>query len=137
VGLVAFGSVCEVASRGELARLSFELKEFAELRDGSRLVLRADRGWSSVLRVAYDGTGAVISGATAAAGDPWRFTTRESLTKAVLACVDPEDEEQQEQWLVDRLAELGVDVDVAAVREMPYRVEFGPILEDRLRQRDG
>ena len=137
MGLVAFGSVCELASCGESARLSFELEEFAEFGDGSRLVLRADRGWSSVLHVAHGSAGAAVSGATTPAGDPWRFTTRESLTKSVLACVDPDNDEQQERWLVDRLAELGVDLDVAAVRGVPYRVEFGPILAGRLRLRDG
>ena len=137
MGLVAFGSVCELVSCEESARLSFGLEEFAEFGDGSRLVLRADRGWSSVLRVAHGSAGAMASGATTTADDPWRFTTRESLTKAVLACVDPDDDEQQEQWLVKRLAELDFDVDVAAVRGMPYRVDFGPILEGRLLQRGG
>ena len=68
--------------------------------------------------------------------DPWQFTTRRSLTERVLACVDPDDDELWWQRVVDRLAELGVDVDIARVRSAPYRVEFGPVLDAVLRQRE-
>ena len=53
----------------------------------------------------------------------------------MLARVDPDDDELWWRWLVDRLAELGFNVDVAAVRSVPYRVEFGPVLDGELRQR--
>ena len=153
VGVAAFGAVCEFTAdsttgfgcrQGKVpprARLGFRLVEFAELDDGRRLELRADRGWSSEQRIAcgpVDGTDERAPGpptAPVVVNDPWQFTTRRSLTTDVLACVDPDDDDLWWRWLVDRLAELGVNVDVAAVRSVPYRVEFGPVLDGELRQR--
>lgn len=154
VNVVAFGAVCELAAdwttgfgcpQSEAtpprARLAFRLVEFAELDDGRRLELRADRGWTSQQRVAHgpvDGTDERGSGPPNASfdvSDPWHFSTRQSLTTDVLACVDPDDDESWRRWLVVRLAELGVNVDVAAIRSVPYRVEFGPILDGQLHRR--
>ena len=155
VSVIAFGAVYELAAdwttgfgrpQGKAtpprARLSFRLVEFAELDDGRRLELRADRGMNhGEPRIAYgpvDGTDERSPGPPRIPfdlSDPWQFVTRQSLTAEVLAYVDPDDEESWWRWLVDRLAELGVDVDMAAVRSVPYRVEFGPILDGELHRR--
>lgn len=152
--VIAFGAVCELAAdwttgfgcpQGEApaprAKLAFRLVEFAELDDGRRLQLRADRGWTSAQRIAYgavDGLGEQGHGPRSApfdVSDPWRFSTRQSLITDVLACVDPDDDESWWRWLVNRLTELGVEVGVAEARSVPYRVEFGPVLDGELRRR--
>ena len=153
--VVTFGAVCELTADwttgfgchpGEAdqpqPRLAFGLVEFAELDDGRRLELRADRGWTSRQRFAYgpidetDERGPGPPSLPVDVNDPWQFRTRQSLTRSVLACVDPDDDESWWRWLIERLAELGVDdVDMAAVRSVPYRVEFGPVLDGELRRR--
>ena len=64
---------------------------------------------------------------------PWQFTTRRSLAADVLACVDPDDDEWRR--MVDRLAELVVNVDVVCGLLVSYRVDFGPVLDVELRRR--
>ena len=121
--------------------MSFGLVEFAEISDGRRLTLRADRGWGTGrVRIAYvlddtDERGPGPPTVPFDLSDPWQFETRKTLTKSVLACVDPDDDEQWYEWVVDRLGELDVVVDAASVRAAPYRVEFGPLLDSELRKR--
>ena len=121
--------------------MSFSLVEFAEISDGRRLTLRTDRGWASgPLRVAYvlDDTDEHGPGPPTIpfdSSDPWQFETRETLAKSVLACVDPDDDEQWYEWVVDRLGEMDAVVDAMSVRAAPYRVEFGPVLDGELRKR--
>ena len=121
--------------------MSFSLVEFAEISDGRRLALRDDRGWGMGRpRIAYvlddaDERGPGPPTVPFDLSDPWQFETRETLTESVLACVDPDDDEQWYEWVVDRLGELDVVVDAASVSAAPYRVEFGPLLDGELRKR--
>lgn len=147
------GAVCElragsstVSGRGQGdgdqgAGLSFKLDEFAEISDGRRLRLRSDRGWTnSKLQIAWGlrepdalspGPPTVYVDMT----DRWQFVTRQTLTKSVLACVAPDDDEQWYEWVRARLGELDVDVDLASIRTAPYQVEFGTVLDGELRKR--
>ena len=146
--VVALGAVCELKADsstgfgfrpGEVpqrATLGFSLVEFADLDDGQRLVLRADRGWRSALHAAYKkGSAAPPPPLPFDVSDPWLGVTRERLTKNVMATLDPDDDEQHHRWLVDRLAELGVAVEVEVVATLPFRVELGQLLEDELCKR--
>ena len=154
--MVALGAVCELRAdystgfgsrrsggdgRGRGPVLSFSLVEFSEISDGRRLTLRSDRGWgSSRPRVACvladtDERGPGPPTVPFDLSDPWQFETRQTLTESVLACVGPDDDEQWYEWVVARLGELDVVVGAASVRAAPYRVEFGPLLDSKLRKR--
>lgn len=102
------------------AQASFDLTEFAELDDGSRVTVREDRGF----------------GGRASDGDYWRWETRESLTSNVLATLLPEDDDPRppRQWLIERLIELGIPVEPTSVEEAPYRVEFSARVLELLRR---
>ena len=153
LSVVALGAVCELARDPSTvsgrtlddpdlaAGLSFHLGEFAEISDGRRVMFRSDRGWSSGrMRVAYGlpepdelGPGPP-SVPPIDMTDPWQFETRQTLTKSVLACVDPDDDEEY-AWIRARLSELDVEVDLASIRAAPYWVEFGPVLDQQLHKR--
>lgn len=124
--------------------LNFSLTEFADLSDGQRVVLSDDRGFGSTLHaVEWDPETGEVRDASwhegseleALVSDPWRFTTRESLTKSVIGALDPEDDQEWYHWVVERLDSLGFEVDPASVEAAPYRVEFGSRVLEELEKR--
>lgn len=119
------------------ATLSVSLVEFAQLSNGKRVTLRDDRGFSSVNHVAcripwLRRLLLLLPVVKAYVSDPWRFETRASLTRGVLAAVEPDDAELWFDWVVERLHALGVEVNPASVRAAPYRVEFDSSVLQRL-----
>ena len=150
MSVVALGAVCELARNPSTvsgrtlndhdlaAGLSFHLDEFAEISDAGGVISRSDRGWSSGrMRFAYGlpepdelGPGPLPIPPIDIT-DPWQFETRQTLTKSVLAVVDPDDDEEWYEWVRARLGELDVEVDSAPIRAAPYRVEFGPLLDQQ------
>lgn len=124
--------------------LHFRLTEFADLSDGRRVTIRDDRGFSGSLHaVNWDpDTGEVKdaswhpgSSLESLVSDPWRFETRESLTRSVIAALDPDDDQEWYEWVVERLGSLGIEVDPASVEAAPYRVEFGSRVLEELEKR--
>ncbi|SDX52478.1 hypothetical protein SAMN05660209_00596 [Geodermatophilus africanus] len=123
--VVRLGAECDL-TRESGPELSFGVTEFADLADGRRLVLRADRGFTSRLH----GPGADESGAA------WRHETLAGLAADVLATVLPDDAEETGEdhpWreLAGLLRARGVAVSTAELRRVPYVVE----LSDRVRAR--
>ncbi len=124
--------------------LHFSLTEFADLSDGQRVTLRDDRGFSGSLHaVNWDpDTGEVIDASwhrgsrlESLVSDPWRFETREGLTRRVIAALDPDDDQEWFEWVVGRLDSLGIEIDPASVEAAPYRVEFGTRVLEELEKR--
>ena len=123
--VVRLGAECD-PSRESGPRRSFRVTEFADLADGRRLVLRADRGFGSRLH----GPGADEPGAA------WRHETLAGLVADVLTTVLPDDAEETGEdhpWeeLAGLLGDRGVAVGADELRRVPYVVELG----DRVRAR--
>lgn len=123
----------------------FSLSEFADLSDGRRVILKKDRsfgGSSHIVRFAgetgHELEGSCDPGSSAehsvgiSSIDPWRYTTRASLTQSVLAAVEPDDDQEWFEWVVERLRSLDIEVDPASVCTAPYQVEFGDSLLQKL-----
>ncbi len=124
-------AVVRLGAEGDLTResgpeLSSRVTEFADLADGRRLVLRADRGFGSRLhRPGADEPGAA-----------WRHESLAGLAADVLATVLPDDAEETGEdhpWeeLAGLLRDRGVAVPAAELSRVPYVVE----LSDRVRAR--
>ncbi|RBY86352.1 hypothetical protein [Blastococcus sp. TF02A-30] len=92
--------------------ISFRVTEFADLSDGRRLRLHADRGFT-----------------TGGAADLLAGLRLEQLTDDVLGAVLPDDAEdtgEDHPWaeLAELLRARGVDVAPEDLRDLPYLVEF-------------
>ena len=105
----------------ESGSLSLYAKEFADLSDGRRVVLKDDRGWS--LRP------------TRRPDSSWKFDNGCALTFDAATILQPDYNELWMEWVVERLGFLGVDVDPVSVHAAPFRVEFSPHVQCELRQR--
>jgi len=109
----------------ESGRPQFYAKEFAELDDGRRILLKDDRGWSHW---------PVNSG-----NNPWKVAIGRELTKEALLMLNPVlrpgEGDAWIEWVTERLRRLGVNVDLASVHAAPFRIEFGPRVQHELRQR--
>ena len=123
---------------------SFSLTEFADLSDGRRVTLRDERGFGGTLHAVHwdletgevqDASWHRGSKLESLVGDQWRFTTRESITRDVIAALDPDDDQEWYDWVVERLHTLGIEVDPASVETAPYRVEFGNRVLEELQKR--
>ncbi len=118
--------------------LSFSLEEFVDLSDGRRVTLKADRGFNKggPIRLAVK-VGKWRSVSLPFARSPrmmWWFITRAGLTREVMAVLEPDDEREWFDWIVDRLSSFGIEVDEASVVAAPFVVELGPIVESKLRK---
>ena len=67
--------------------------------------------------------------------DQWRFTTREGLTKSVIAALDPDDDQEWYRGVVEQLGSQGFEVDPASVEEAPNQVGFGNRVLEELQER--
>ncbi|MCY3911613.1 MAG: hypothetical protein OXF99_08855 [bacterium] len=124
--------------------LHFSLTEFADLSDGRRVNIRDDRGFSGSLHAFnWDPDTGEVKDASWRPGsrleslvsDPWRFETLESLTRSVVAALEPDDDQEWYEWVVVRLGSLGIEVDPASVEAAPYRVEFCSRVLEELEKR--
>jgi hypothetical protein len=121
--VVALGAFCDLVPSedpGASTGAQFQVSEFAELSDGSRLTLLAYRGFTSW-----------IGGHS----DPWQSLTRESIVAGVLTTVLPDTDDGDEhayEWLAELLGELGVQVTGRQLRGLPYSVELSRTVEKRL-----
>lgn len=95
---------------------SIFVEEFADLSDGSRILLKDDRGWSSWPRGWPQNR---PSGS-------WKIACGRALTKQAILMLDPDDNECWMDWVVGRLRLLGFEVEPASVQAAPFHVEFGP-----------
>ncbi len=123
--VVRLGTECDL-TRESGPELSFGVTEFADLADGRRLVLRADRGFTSRLH----GPGADEPGAAR------RHESLAGLAADVLATVLPDDAEETGEdhpWeeLAGLLRDRGVPGSAAELSRVHYVVE----LSDRVRAR--
>ncbi len=124
--VVRLGAECDL-TRESGPELAFRVTEFADLADGRRLVLRAERGFTSRL----NGPGADEPGAA------WRHETPAGLAADVLATVLPDDAEETGEdhpWeeLAGLLRDRGVAVPAVELRRVPYVVEFSDRVQARL-----
>lgn len=107
----------------EAAEPAQYVKEYADLSDGRRVILRDDRGWAGWPRNGLDSKWKIPAGR--------EFT---SMTMFVLAPDEVDTDEVWEGWVVERLRFLGVEVDPVSVHQAPFHVEFGPLIDHQLRQ---
>ncbi|MDT0277266.1 hypothetical protein [Blastococcus goldschmidtiae] len=103
--------------------VSFRVAEFADLSDGRRIRLHAERGFT-------------IGGGP----DPWAGLTLDQLTDDVLNTVLPDDAEDTGEdhpwsWLAELLRVQGVDAGPEDLRGLPYAVEFSNRLRARVLDR--
>ena len=96
-------------------------EEFADLSDGRRVVLKDDRRWD------FWPVPRPVSS--------WRLANGRELTRQTIMMLDPRHNDEWEDWVVERLRTLDVDIDPASVHAAPFRVEFGPRVQHELRQR--
>jgi hypothetical protein len=122
--VVTLGAVCEITAGDEPdhgRQLSFSVAEFADLSDGTRIMVHTERGFSSSIN----------------RGDPWLYATAVSIRRDVLTTVLPDDDEDPEDhpwgWLAELIGRHGIAVDAESLKRVPYVVEFGQRL---LRQLD-
>ena len=96
-------------------------EEFVDLSDGRRVVLKDDRRWD------FWPVPRPVSS--------WRLANGRELTRQTIMMLDPRHNDEWEDWVVERLRTLDVDIDPASVHAAPFRVEFGPRVQHELRQR--
>ena len=102
--------------------MHFAVQEHAVLDDGRRLVLHAERGWTS-----------------AGPAATWARTTEADLCRDVLNVVLGDDAEETGEdhpwkWLADLLDAQGVAVDPVDLAQVPYLVELSDRVLARLAQ---
>jgi len=129
--VVALGAWCDLDAdaRTSPGDASFVVHEFAVLADGRRLTLHTERGFTTGVRTV----------GRAEPVDPWAHLTVEELTADVLTTVLPDDDDGEEhpwEWLAGLLRRHGVEASVERLKAVPYTVEFGERLAERLRVRD-
>ena len=113
----------EVAEQARMTRTGWprlDAVEFADLGDGRRVVLRADRGWG------YWPPNTPAS--------RWRIAYGREIARMAILILDPDDHDDWERWVVEQLRSAGVDADPASVHAAPYQVEFGTRIQHELRQ---
>ena len=124
--------------------LNFSLTEFADLSDGQRVILSSDRWFGGTLHAVdwNPETGEVRDASwhegselEALVSDQWRFTTREGLTKSVIAALDPDDDQEWYRGVVEQLGSQVFEVDPASVEEAPNQVGFGNRVLEELQER--
>ena len=128
---VVYGSYYEQCSPQEMQAQRREMfesgmrelyaEEFADLSDGRRVFLKDDRSWDFWPVPRPESS--------------WRFANGREVTRQTIMMLDPRHHDEWEDWVVERLHTLGVDVDPASVHAAPFRVEFGPRVQHELRQR--
>ena len=94
--------------------------EFADLSDGRRIILRDDRGW--------------CHWPPNTPASRWRIANGREIAKMAILILDPDDNDDWEQWVIEQLSSAGVNIDPASVHAAPYRVEFGTRIQHELRQ---
>ncbi|MCY4194098.1 MAG: hypothetical protein OXF04_07355 [bacterium] len=103
----------------EAGVLAISAVEFADLSDGTRVILSTDRGWTHAPREFE--------------GGPWKIASGREFTRTAILTLDPDDSDWKwVQRIVEMLSEFGFEVDPASVHAAPFRVEFGPRLRREL-----
>ena len=100
----------------------FHSQEFADLSNGSRVILRDDHHWDFW--------------PLNEPGSNWKFANGRELTRQIISMLEPDD---HDEWLVSMLQRLdveGVKADPASAHAAPFKVEFGPNAQHELEQRE-
>ena len=126
--IVRLGAVCKWdGDSKDGGQSSFSVQEFADFKDAERLTLHSGRGWTQ--------------GILRAGGSPpvsnWGHLTIESIIDGIYDVLCPEpfyDEPDDHDWnhLVNIFASHDMAFSSQELRQLPYVVEFGPKLEERL-----
>jgi len=127
--VVALGAWCDLVPPNESTAspggASFTVAEFAVLDDGRRIILHAERGFTTWSRQ----TG------RAEPLDPWSSLTATDLEREVRNVVLPDDDDTDDEhpweWLASLLHRHGVGASTERLKEVPYRVEFSERLLHR------
>lgn len=98
--------------------LDLRLTEFADIDDGTRVILKDDRGWSSSFGMSRNRPQHVVTG-------------REIATMATLV-LEPDDNLLWCEEMLELLISSGHRVDPVSVHSAPFRIEFGERLQDKL-----
>ncbi len=106
---------------GEADEPSISALEFVDLSDGCRIGLRDGRGW---------GADWALNTSTS----QWAIANGRNQANSAILILDPDDDDDWERWIIEELHKADIEVDPASVHAAPYRVEFGPRLQDMLRQ---
>jgi len=100
--------------------ISFDMTEFVEFNDGSRIVIRNDRGW----------------GSKTSGDDPWKHQTFDQLASTATGLWDVYlDDEGGLAWAIPTLTFHGISTTPAELEALPVEVELGPETLKRLNQR--
>lgn len=126
--IVALGALCELKTiRNPGRSLDFDLEEFVDAADGSRLVLHDDRGWSTHIQSTID--------------DPslTHPLTVDDVVRGTFTTLLPDGHEPSDthdwQRLVRLLTTHDTHVTVDELRSLPYTLMFGPRLRTALADR--
>lgn len=114
--VVGLGAICDLTASADGGRTkSFAVSEFAELADGTRVVLHAERGFT---------TGWVN---VAEPDEIASLETLDSLERNVLNVVLPDEDDGEPHpwdWLARLARRQGLEVTADDLRSVPYRVVF-------------
>ncbi|WP_419917853.1 hypothetical protein [Candidatus Poriferisocius sp.] len=100
--------------------LRFSLEEYVDLSDGQRIILRKGRGWSGW--------------SESDASSKWMYVSGQELTKKVMLVLEPDDYDIWIEWVAEQLNKMGVAIETASLRSVPYTVEFGPSVQHKLQE---
>lgn len=100
----------------------FCLEEFADMSNGCRVIYKDDRGWYGRYWESGD--------------SPWELLSGRALTKQTMLVLEPDDDRLWINEVVNELARVcDADIDRDSVQAAPFRVEFGPLLQQALQIR--
>ncbi|MGB0112886.1 MAG: hypothetical protein WBP59_06665 [Ilumatobacteraceae bacterium] len=100
------------------SEVSFRISEFAVRSDGERVVLHAERGYST----------------RSSTGGLWAWLTAETITRGVLTTVLPDEDTGDDhpwEWLAGLARARALQATADDLRRVPYEV----VLTDRVRKR--
>jgi hypothetical protein len=114
VRVVGVGAICDLGQHAldDPRQNSFDVREFALLDNGERVILHAERGYSG----------------RSSSGSIWTYETAETITRDVLTTVLPDDadaateDEHPWEWLAELARAQGIEVTADQLRQVPYEV---------------
>lgn len=138
--IVKLGAFCDLSSDDGNGRLSFDVVEFAQLSDGTRVELD-HRGWTQQVRAVSAEAPSSSPRSLEEPFEPWQYQTRQELEDAVRAVVLPDDDEKAAkqdhdwEWLAECAASRGLATSAGALAGLAYEIELSDSVLSRLAAR--